>query len=41
MSAEAKGPAYHRLEAGDPAPWFTQRTGQNPRFVMDVTAGLI
>ncbi len=39
MSAEAKGPAYHRLEIGDPAPWFSQRTAQNPRFVMDVVAG--
>lgn len=39
MSAAAQGPAYHRLDVGDPAPWFTQRTAQNPRFVMDVTAG--
>ena len=30
MSADAKGPAYHRLEAGDPAPWFSQRTGAEP-----------
>jgi predicted 2-oxoglutarate/Fe(II)-dependent dioxygenase YbiX/peroxiredoxin len=39
MAADAEGPAYQRLEVGDPAPWFTQRTSQNPRFVMDVTAG--
>ena len=39
MSADAKGPVFQRLEAGDPAPWFTQRTANNPRFVMDVSAG--
>jgi peroxiredoxin/predicted 2-oxoglutarate/Fe(II)-dependent dioxygenase YbiX len=39
MSAETKGPTYNRLDVGDPAPWFTQRTAQNPRFVMDVVAG--
>jgi predicted 2-oxoglutarate/Fe(II)-dependent dioxygenase YbiX len=39
MSADADGPAYRRLEIGDPGPWFTQRTAQNPRFVIDVTAG--
>ncbi|HET7717773.1 MAG TPA: 2OG-Fe(II) oxygenase [Bauldia sp.] len=39
MSTESKGPIFQRLEVGDPAPWFTQRTAQNPRFVMDVVAG--
>lgn len=39
MSAAAQAPTYHRLDVGDPAPWFTQRTAQNPRFVMDVAAG--
>ncbi len=39
MSVDAKGPIYQRLEAGDPAPWFSQRTATNPRFVMDVSAG--
>ena len=39
MTGAASGPTYHRLEVGDPAPWFTQRTAQNPRFVMDVVAG--
>ena len=39
MSADAKGPGYQRLETGDPAPWFSQRTASNPRFVMDVSAG--
>ena len=39
MSADAKSPAFQRLEAGDPAPWFSQRTANNPRFVMDVSAG--
>lgn len=36
------GPAqsgYRRLEVGDPAPWFAQRTSANPRFVLDVVAG--
>ena len=39
MTGEANAPSYHRFEVGDPAPWFTQRTAQNPRFVMDVVAG--
>jgi peroxiredoxin len=39
MTEQAKGPGYQRLEVGDPAPWFTQRTAQNARFVMDVVAG--
>ncbi|MBN9023438.1 MAG: 2OG-Fe(II) oxygenase [Rhizobiales bacterium] len=39
MSTEEGSPAYRRLEVGDPAPWFTQRTGGNARFVMDVVAG--
>jgi hypothetical protein len=39
MSTEAKGLTYQRLETGDAAPWFTQRTANNPRFVMDVSAG--
>ena len=39
MSAPPDGPAYRRLEVGDPGPWFTQRTAHNPRFVLDVTAG--
>lgn len=27
------------LSAGDPAPWFRQRTSANPRFAFDTTAG--
>ena len=39
MSTDAaKSPVFQRLEAGDP-PWFSQRTANNPRFVMDVVAG--
>lgn len=32
-------PTYVRLTAGDPAPWFRQRTKANPRFSFDTTAG--
>jgi peroxiredoxin len=39
MATQPKGHTYQRLEAGDPAPWFIQRTANNPRFVMDVSAG--
>ena len=39
MATDTEGPTYKRLEVGDPAPWFIQRTAQNPRFVMDVVAG--
>ena len=39
MAEDANGPAYRRLDVGDPAPWFSQRTAQNPRFVMDIAAG--
>jgi len=35
----AGSPNYQRLDVGDPAPWFSQRTSQNARFVMDVAAG--
>lgn len=31
--------SYVRLEVGDPAPWFSQRTPGNSRFTFDVTAG--
>jgi peroxiredoxin len=31
--------SFHRMEVGDPAPWFTQRTSANPRFVFDTAAG--
>ena len=30
---------YVNLMAGDPAPWFAQRSGSNPRFVFDTAAG--
>lgn len=30
---------YARLAAGDPAPWFHQRTSANPRFAFDTAAG--
>ena len=39
MTSAADGPAYRRLEVGDPGPWFIQRTAHNPRFVIDVTGG--
>jgi predicted 2-oxoglutarate/Fe(II)-dependent dioxygenase YbiX/peroxiredoxin len=32
-------PQYVRLAAGDPAPWFYQRTSANPRFAFDTVAG--
>jgi predicted 2-oxoglutarate/Fe(II)-dependent dioxygenase YbiX/peroxiredoxin len=31
--------SYSNLVAGDTAPWFTQRTSGNPRYVFDTTAG--
>lgn len=31
--------SYVRLTAGDPAPWFRQRTKANPRFNFDTAAG--
>ncbi len=31
--------AYVTLVAGDPAPWFFQRTSANPRFAFDTAAG--
>ena len=30
---------FARIEPGDPGPWFTQRTQQNPRFVFDTAGG--
>ena len=39
MTTDTESPSYRRLEVGDPAPWFVQRTAHNPRFVMDVAAG--
>ena len=30
---------YASLTAGDPAPWFHQRSGSNPRYTFDVAAG--
>jgi peroxiredoxin len=30
---------YSRLEPGEPAPWFSQRSTGNPRFVFDTAAG--
>lgn len=30
---------YVKLSAGDPAPWFYQRTSANPRFAFDTVAG--
>jgi len=32
-------PEYRRLEVGDPAPWFTQRSTTNPAYHFDTTAG--
>lgn len=31
--------SYVNLLAGDPAPWFTQRSPGNPRYTFDTTAG--
>lgn len=31
--------AYVQLAPGDPAPWFQQRSGANPRYVFDTAAG--
>lgn len=32
-------PEYRRLEVGDPAPWFTQRSTASPAYHFDTTAG--
>lgn len=32
-------PEYRRLDAGDPAPWFTQRSTTSPAYHFDTTAG--
>ncbi|HEX2727762.1 MAG TPA: redoxin domain-containing protein, partial [Beijerinckiaceae bacterium] len=32
-------PAFANLTPGDPAPWFRQRSGSNPRYVFDTAAG--
>jgi peroxiredoxin/predicted 2-oxoglutarate/Fe(II)-dependent dioxygenase YbiX len=32
-------PAYANLAAGDPAPWFFQRSFANPRYAFDTAAG--
>src|SRR5215207_2151690 len=33
------GDGYNTLAAGDPAPWFIQRSASNPRYVFDTAAG--
>lgn len=33
------GGGYAQLGPGDPAPWFKQRSGSNPRYVFDTAAG--
>src|SRR5262245_31631057 len=40
-TAPATPPAtgYIQLLPGDPAPWFLQRSGSNPRYVFDTAAG--
>jgi predicted 2-oxoglutarate/Fe(II)-dependent dioxygenase YbiX/peroxiredoxin len=37
MSSDPR--VYVNLRPGDPAPWFTQRSGRNPSFVFDTAAG--
>lgn len=37
--AVALKPTYVALAPGDPAPWFYQRSGSNPRYAFDKTAG--
>lgn len=37
--ATAAGKGYATLLPGDPAPWFTQRSGGNPTYVFDTAAG--
>jgi hypothetical protein len=32
-------PTYVQLTAGDPAPWFHQRSFGNPRYALDAAAG--
>ena len=32
-------PHFRRLEVGEPAPWFAQRSESNPRYVFDTAAG--
>jgi peroxiredoxin/predicted 2-oxoglutarate/Fe(II)-dependent dioxygenase YbiX len=44
MEAPATAPAtasrpYARLTPGDPAPWFHQRSGSNPKYAFDTAAG--
>lgn len=35
----ARSPRYRRLDVGEPAPWFVQRSDSNPRYVFDTVAG--
>lgn len=39
MGAEARTARFRQISAGDPAPWFHQRSGANPRFAFDTAAG--
>jgi predicted 2-oxoglutarate/Fe(II)-dependent dioxygenase YbiX/peroxiredoxin len=39
MSEPAASPAFDLLTAGDPAPWFRQRSPVNPSYAFDTTAG--
>ena len=39
MSATTIGQEFVRLEVGDPAPWFHQRSGGNPNYAFDTAAG--
>lgn len=39
MSAVAEASTFNTLSAGDPAPWFYQRSTSNPRYAFDTAAG--
>ena len=39
MSATTAGQEFVRLEVGDPAPWFHQRSPTNPNYAFDTAAG--
>ena len=39
MTDSPAPPSFAIIAPGDPAPWFEQRTGGNPRYVFDTAAG--
>src|SRR5512134_4112925 len=39
IPSTAKSKSFVTLSPGDPAPWFHQRSGSNPRYAFDTVAG--